>query len=233
MKGSGQMLRVKMLMCLLTPMVLLNCYNVSTVTPFHALATEVVKENVVEMVHKDEMKLADDNFILQYNTNTQNELHKKLDIELEKIFNTDFDKDLQKDLETNLDIYSSSNLNELSNKKSDNDEVKNETEPKQKEFILTFYTSLECENSSAGAVTCQNKPLKHGGVANNVIPLNTRIYLEGYGEVTVNDRGSQKYFGVDNRLDVFIEREPGESDRQYSRRVNNYGVQRVQGYIIK
>ena len=106
-------------------------------------------------------------------------------------------------------------------------------EPELKEFILTFYTSLESENSSAGAVTCQNKPLSPGGVANNVIPQNTKIILENYGEVIVNDKGSNKYFGVDNRLDVFIEREPGESDKQYSRRVNNYGVQKVQGYIVK
>lgn len=105
-------------------------------------------------------------------------------------------------------------------------------EPERKEFILTFYTSLKSENSSAGAVTCQNKPLIPGGVANNVIPQNTKIYLEGYGQVVVNDRGSDKYFGVDNRLDVYVEREPGESDRQYFRRVNNLGVQKVQGYIV-
>ena len=105
--------------------------------------------------------------------------------------------------------------------------------PEYKEFILTFYTSLESENSSAGAVTCQNKPLSPGGVANNVIPQNTRIHLEGYGQVVVNDRGSDKYFGVDNRLDVYIPRESGESDKQYSLRVNSYGIQRVQGYIIK
>ncbi len=111
--------------------------------------------------------------------------------------------------------------------------LKKTNEPEWKEFILTFYTSLESENSSSGAVTCQNKPLSPGGVANNVIPLNTKLYLEDYGQVIVNDRGSDKYFGVDNRLDVFIKREPGESDRQYSQRVNSYGVQKVQGYIVK
>jgi 3D (Asp-Asp-Asp) domain-containing protein len=110
------------------------------------------------------------------------------------------------------------------------EEKKNE--PELKEFILTFYTSLKSENSSAGAVTCQNKPLSRGGVANNVIPQNTKIYLEGYGQVIVNDKGSSKYFSESNRLDVFIEREQGESDTQYLRRVNNYGVQKVQGYVL-
>jgi 3D (Asp-Asp-Asp) domain-containing protein len=155
-------------MCLISFLFIYN--NISTITPFHALATEVVEYNSIEMVHKE----------------------------------------LEKEMQT---------------------EQKN-NEPKLKEFILTFYTSLESENSSAGAVTCQNKPLSPGGVANNVIPQNTKIYLESYGQVIVNDKGSNKYFGVDNRLDVFIEREPGESDRQYSHRVNSYGVQKVQGYIV-
>lgn len=112
-------------------------------------------------------------------------------------------------------------------------EEQKKKEPEWQEYILTFYTSLQCENSSAGAVTSQGKRLSRGGVANNVIPQNTKIYLDKWGEVTVNDKGSNKHFGVDNRLDVFIEKEAGESDSQYLRRVNSYGVQRVRGYIIK
>ena len=112
------------------------------------------------------------------------------------------------------------------------EEQKN-NEPEWQEFILTFYTSLESENSSAGAVTCQNKPLSRGGVANNVIPQNTKIYLNKWGEVIVNDKGSNKHFSVDTRLDVYIPRESGENDTQYSRRVNKMGKQKVYGYIIK
>ena len=55
---------------------------------------------------------------------------------------------------------------------------KQKNEPQWQEFVLTFYTSLESENSSAGGVTCQNKRLSRGGVANNVIPQNTKLYLE-------------------------------------------------------
>ena len=174
------MLKVKRLICLLSLTFLFNTYTLSIVTPFNALATDVVKDKDMEMIHKDEM---------EYEKMKQKELLKEM------------------------------------NEKTD--------KPEWKEFILTFYTSLESENSSAGAVTCQNKPLSPGGVANNVIPQNTKLYLKDYGQVIVNDKGSDKYFGVDNRLDVFIEREPGESDRQYSHRVNSYGVRKVQGYIVK
>ncbi|MFW2490132.1 3D domain-containing protein [Clostridium chromiireducens] len=195
------MLRVKMLMCSLSFIILFNTYSMSTITPFNALATDVVDEKNIKPLNNDE---------IQENENPLKNLQTEK-MELSKLIT-------QKESENEI------------NKKPEEAE---KNEPEWKEFILTFYTSLNSENSSAGPVTCQNKPLTHGGVANNVIPQNTNIYLEGYGQVTVNDRGSDKYFGVDNRLDVFIEREPGESDRQYYQRVNSYGVQKVNGYIVK
>lgn len=199
------MLKVNRLMCLLSLIFLLNTYNISTITPFHALATEVVEDNSIEMVHKDNIETT----------------KKPLDLENEKLKQKELEKESQIKKQEEAQIQ-----------KQKSEEEKKNT-PEYKEFILTFYTSLESENSSAGAVTCQNKPLVAGGVANNVIPQNTKIYLEGYGQVTVNDKGSDKYFGTDNRLDVYIPREPGESDSQYFKRVNNYGIQKVQGYIIK
>ena len=185
------MLKVNRVMCFLGFLFISNTYNISTLIPSHALATEVVENNSIEIVLKDNLKLIENSILVQ------DEKFKE--------------KELEKDIQT--------------------EQKKNE--PELKEFILTFYTSLESENSSAGAVTCQNKPLSPGGVANNVIPQNTKIILENYGEVIVNDKGSDKYLGVDNRLDVFIQREPGESDSDYSHRVNSYGVQKVHGYIIK
>lgn len=202
------MLKINILMCLLNFLFIFNNYNISTIEPFQALTTGVVKDNNIEMV--------------QINTTNSGDIKNNIEIietpvtEEDEIFK---EKELQKNLEKEMQI------------KRQREEKKKK--PEYKEFTLTFYTSLESENSSAGAVTCQNKPLSPGGVANNVIPQNTNLYLEGYGKVVVNDKGSDKYFGVDNRLDVYIPREPGESDRQYSRRVNNYGIQKVQGYIIK
>ncbi|SFC50024.1 3D domain-containing protein [Clostridium uliginosum] len=183
------MLKIKRIICLLSFIFLFSTYNISIITPFKALTTDVVEDKSIEMIHKDKTDLNGNPTEMQYEKMKQKELAK------------------EKDEKTN--------------------------EPEWKEFILTFYTSLESENSSAGAVTCQNKPLSRGGVANNVIPQNTNIYLEGYGQVIVNDKGSNKYFGVDNRLDVFIEREPGESNKHYSQRISSYGVQKVQGYIVK
>jgi len=179
------MLKGKRLMCLLSCTFLFNIYNTSTITPFHVLATEVVENKNIEILHKNKLGLIKNPIQVQYEKNKQEELEKK----------------------------------------------KNELQ--WQEFVLTFYTSLESENSSAGGVTCQNKRLSRGGVANNVIPQNTKLYLEGYGQVIVNDKGSNKHFSVGNRLDVFIEREDGENDRQYAHRVNSYGVQKVHGYIVK
>lgn len=203
------MLRRKRLMHLCCIIFLFITYNTSAVTLFHALATEVVKDNNIEIENKDNFTLITNPIDVQY---------KKDNNESDKI---DTEKLTQEEINT-------IKFDELKQ-----EEIEKQTpEPQFQEFILTFYTSLNSENSSAGAVTCQNKPLSRGGVANNVIPQNTKIYLEGYGQVVVNDKGSDKYFGESNRLDVFIEREQGESDKQYFRRVNNYGVQKVQGYIL-
>lgn len=183
------MLKLKRIVCLLSFTLILEAYNMSTITPFNNLATGVVEDKEIE--------------------NENNIEHQNL------INETKSEKLVQRD------------LIEEKKEKDKNDQ------PEWKDFILTFYTSLESENSSSGPVTCENKLLSPGGVANNIIPLHTKIYLEGYGQVTVNDRGSDKYFGVDNRLDVFIEREPGESDKHYFKRVNDYGIQTVHGYIVK
>lgn len=201
------MLKVDRLMCLLSFFFLFNTYNIGAIIPFHDLATKVVENNTIEMVHKNNMET------------------------MEKVSNLKIEKLKQKEMEKENQLKKQGELEKQLQTEKVEEEKKNT--PEFKEFILTFYTSLESENSSAGPVTCQNKPLTPGGVANNVIPQNTKIYLEGYGQVTVNDKGSDKHFGVDNRLDVYIPRKPGESDIQYSRRVNSYGIQKVQGYIIK
>jgi 3D (Asp-Asp-Asp) domain-containing protein len=199
------MLRVKRIVCLLNFIFILNICDISTITPFHALATAVVKDKNTEMELKEKNKVESN----ENSTNIQDE---------ESSSPKTIDQSMS-ELNKNLEL-----------KKEQEDKI---NEPELKEFTLTFYTSLKSENSSAGAVTCENKPLTPGGVANNIFPLNTKIYLEGYGQVIVNDRGSNKYFNVDNKLDVYIPRKPDESDNEYFRRVNNYGIQKVKGYIIK
>lgn len=121
-------------------------------------------------------------------------------------------------------------LKELELKRKQEDKQKKK-EPEWQEFILTFYTSLNSENGY-GAITCTGDKLYDGLVASNYYKLNTKIQLEGWGEVTIGDRGGSN-FNNDYRLDVYIEREAGESDREYIKRVNSYGRQKVKGYIIK
>lgn len=99
------------------------------------------------------------------------------------------------------------------------------------EFELTFYTSLPSENGGY-TVTCLGEPLEYGIVANNVLDLGAEIYLEGWGTFTNADRGGSN-FNTINRLDVLIERNYGESDYEYLKRVNNMGRVKVMGYIVK
>jgi 3D (Asp-Asp-Asp) domain-containing protein len=114
-------------------------------------------------------------------------------------------------------------------------EEQKKNEPVWQEFELTFYSSLPEENSGSGtkSVTCTGGKLYGGIVASNYYKLNTKIQLEGWGTVTVGDRGSDKYFNNDYRLDVYIPKESCESDSQYFKRVNNMGRIKVKGYIVK
>lgn len=97
------------------------------------------------------------------------------------------------------------------------------------EFKCTYYTSLPSENGGY-TVTCEGKPLEGNIVANNTLPLGTKILINNT-VYTVSDRGSR--FDSINRLDVLVERNPGESDEEYLNRVNNLGVEYIEGYIIK
>ena len=101
---------------------------------------------------------------------------------------------------------------------------------KTQEIELTYYTTLPQENGGY-TVTCEGKPLKEGIVASNYYPLRTKIIIEGR-TFTVADRGGSD-FNHPNRLDVLVERNPGENDEQYLKRVNNLGRTNVTAYIIK
>ena len=97
-------------------------------------------------------------------------------------------------------------------------------------FKCTYYTSLPSENGGY-TVTCEGKPLKGNIVANNTLPLGTKILINNT-VYTVSDKGSSRFEKI-TRLDVLVERNPGESDEEYLRRVNNLGVEYIEGYIIK
>lgn len=127
---------------------------------------------------------------------------------------------------------------ELEKKKAEENkqlEEQKKNKPQWQEFELTFYSSLPEENNGIGtkSVTCTGGKLYDGLVASNYYKLNTQIQLEGWGTVTVGDRGSNKYFNNDYRLDVYIPKEHGESDSHYFSRVNKMGRIKVKGTILK
>lgn len=109
-------------------------------------------------------------------------------------------------------------------------EEEKEKNSRKKEFILTFYTTLPEENGGY-TTTCRGEKLKEGTVASNYYSLDTKIKIDNI-VFTVSDRGG-KSFNKDNRLDVLVERKPGESDYNYKTRVNNLGKIKVTGYITK
>lgn len=100
------------------------------------------------------------------------------------------------------------------------------------DIILTFYTSLGEENGGFSGINCSGKRLTPGTAANNVLPLGTEIYTKEFGTLTVSDRGGNN-FNTTSRLDVYVPREAGESDKDYLQRVNNMGRVKVKGYVVK
>nr|DAH73298.1 MAG TPA: 3D containing protein [Caudoviricetes sp.] len=96
-------------------------------------------------------------------------------------------------------------------------------------FELTFYTFLECKDKW-DAVTCHGDKPYQGIVASNIYPQGTVIHLEGWGEVLVWDRGGSN-FNSPNRLDVFIDPLPNETEAQYKARAFSLGRIFTKGYI--
>lgn len=96
-------------------------------------------------------------------------------------------------------------------------------------FELTYYTDLPEENGGY-TITSSQTPLRHGVVASNHYPVGTKISINGT-VYTVEDTGSSE-FDSPHRLDVLVERQPGESDHQYKKRVNDKGRVQVKGRIL-
>lgn len=96
---------------------------------------------------------------------------------------------------------------------------------------VSYYTSLNCENSKYGAITATGERLRYGFVANNHLKFETKILVDENLKM-VKDRGSNKYFSNSNAIDVFVPRLDGENDYKYYKRVNNMGRHYKEGYII-
>lgn len=97
------------------------------------------------------------------------------------------------------------------------------------EFKVTAYSSLPEENGGY-TITCNGEPLEGNILANNTIPQGTKVILDGV-EYEIADRGSSR-FNKRNRVDMLIDRLPNESVDEYRKRVSDFGVQYIKGYII-
>ncbi|PKK38747.1 hypothetical protein ABB02_02053 [Clostridiaceae bacterium JG1575] len=98
-------------------------------------------------------------------------------------------------------------------------------------FQLTFYTDLPEENGG-WTITATGDALTYGVIASNVYPLYSKIELQGFGVMTVLDRGGYEFFSS-HRLDVFIPRRSGETNAQYYYRVNQMGRRTVRGRVLR
>lgn len=167
-------------------------------------------------------------YLTNIKTDLQNQIeeNKKLEIRI-KDLNIDL-KNMSEQLKNMESIIQEKELIIEQLKKEKEELTKKLGRPQ--EFILTFYTTLPEENGGY-TVTCEGKELKHGMVASNVYSLGTKIKINGR-IFTVSDRGG-KNFNHSNRLDVLVERNPGESDSEYLKRVNNLGKIKVTGYILE
>ena len=105
----------------------------------------------------------------------------------------------------------------------------------RRNFIVTYYgaTYNECGNNHF--ITASGVPVEEGHIAvPRNIPFGSKIILEGK-EYIATDTGNPKYICELSdgtlRVDVFIERQYGESDYQYEKRVNNMGTKKIVGEL--
>lgn len=154
-------------------------------------------------------------------------------IELEKS-NTELNKEnksITKELEDKTNEFNNKTKEykkQIEDLTNENKKLKEE-KAKLRKFELTFYTDLPSANGGYTMTASQTKP-RDGVIASNYYPFGTKIEINGK-VYTVEDRGG-KEFNSSNRLDVLIERNPGESDSQYHKRVHNMGRKQVVGKIL-
>lgn len=132
---------------------------------------------------------------------------------------------------TTINEYIESHLNNIEYDQSEIEKNQNETSKIETIFEITYYTSLEGEDPNIEAPTSSGVMPQYGMVANNVLPYDTIIELEGMGTFVVKDHGGDEFDSI-NRLDIFIPRLAGEKDDAYNKRILNMGrITNVKGYI--
>lgn len=102
-------------------------------------------------------------------------------------------------------------------------------------IVATFYSALGEENGGYAGINALGGKLKQGSLAvPKDIPLGTKFYIEGYGNFVADDRGGaiKRIDSNTIKVDIFVPRKSGESDRAYKKRVNNMGRVRTTGWYV-
>ncbi|MGL4345445.1 MAG: hypothetical protein ACRCTE_09625 [Cellulosilyticaceae bacterium] len=98
---------------------------------------------------------------------------------------------------------------------------------------ISFYTGLAIENGGYTETNALGSPLQIGSLAAPLdIPFGTEFFIQDLpvdiptSRFTVDDRGGaiKRIHSKKIKLDVYVQRLPGESDEDYFRRVNNLGI---------
>lgn len=108
---------------------------------------------------------------------------------------------------------------EMQELKVEVEEIEETTEDSKYALPLGHYTLTAYEWTGN---TCANGNYPTAGytIACNSLPIGTRVYIEGYGEFTVEDRGGM----ADNVIDIYL----GDYDACI-----NFGVQEADVYLVK
>lgn len=177
-----------------------------------------------------ESKMQDLNNTIKKQNNTIDNMTKEIDNNKQTI------NDLQKENEILNQKLEAKKKEEASAKTSfadnptSNKSTRASTDGVAVTMILTFYGDFSHENGGYAGIDAQGNKLVAGTVASNIYPFGTQFQLNGQ-IFTVRDRGGSN-FNNSNRLDVFVPRQPGESDNDYSERIKQYGKQTVTMYKL-
>lgn len=98
-------------------------------------------------------------------------------------------------------------------------------------ITLTFYGDGAEENGGYAGINAYSQKLTAGMVASNVYPRGTKFVAPNGQVLEVQDKGGS-HFNSHNRLDVFVPRKSGESNKAYAKRISNLGRMTVTLYKL-
>ena len=216
------MLKNRMVSGIITSCLLLTPTN--TVSASTNVENEISFNNINNDTNEDDFSLMTRylNYELEYQRDTfQAKVHR--DIKSRKL--------IKQKVNERIDRIEERHRQEEEKKRKEKEEKLNH----RRNFIVTYYgaTYNECGNNHF--ITASGVPVEEGHIAvPRSIPFGSKIILEGK-EYIATDTGNPKYICELSdgtlRVDVFIERQQGESDYQYEKRVNNMGAKKIVGEL--